>query len=359
MTDLQLQSLGMRGSARCVYRKSLAAPEAVGECECPAKPHAYVTFNPFCCLSTFFPLQKLLLIFLRIVPTFNIYSLIICCACKPSLDTTHPSVIPRLHNMSSIPPPKDTDNVDTLDSTPLEIFPLEEETHLLSEAHSEKTSANKTFASGDYSSAVQGYEKALASCPTYLEYDIAVLRSNIAACHIKLLEWKDAVESATQALDALDRIDPPRIATKEDEEGKGHIEEVDDAIEVRIAALTRTGKAINDVHKMRTKALLRRAKARREVGGWSSLQGSLEDYQALSKPPNVLTGLDREAVNKALKELPLALDEAKDREMKEMLGKLKQLGNGLLKPFGLSTDSFQFTKDEKSGGYSMGFNQGG
>lgn len=254
--------------------------------------------------------------------------------------------------------PTDPVNPGTLESTPPEIFPPEEESQLLSEAHAEKTSANKTFASGDYSSAVQGYEKALASCPTYLEFDIAVLRSNIAACHIKLSEWKDAVESATQALEALDRVDPPRIATKDGEEGDGHVEEINDATEARISALTRTGKTINDVHKLRTKALLRRAKARREVGGWSSLQGSLEDYQALSKSPNVLTGLDRETVNKALRELPVRLDEAKDREMKEMMGKLKQLGNGLLKPFGLSTENFQFTKDEKSGGYSMGFNQG-
>jgi len=245
---------------------------------------------------------------------------------------------------------------ETIESIP-EIFSKEEETQLLSEAHTQKTSANKIFASGDYSSAVQGYEKALASCPTYLEYDIAVLRSNIAACHLKLSEWKDAVESATQALEALDRVDPPRIAPKEGEEGDGHIEEIDEATEVRILALTRTGKTINDVHKLRTKALLRRAKARQEVGGWSSLQGSLDDYQALSKPPNVLGGLDREAVNKALRELPPKLNEAKDREMKEMMGKLKQLGNGILKPFGLSTDNFQFTKDERTGGYSMGFNQ--
>lgn len=40
----------------------------------------------------------------------------------------------------------------------------------------------------------------------------------------------------------------------------------------------------------------------------------------------------------------------------EMLMRL-QLGNGILKPFGLSTDNFNMVKDEKTGGYSMNFNQ--
>lgn len=249
------------------------------------------------------------------------------------------------------------------DETPsAEIFPPEEEQKLLSESQSEKATANATFTSGDYSTAIQGYEKALAVCPNYLEYDIAVLRSNIAACHIKLEEWKSAVDAATQALEALDRVDPPTKATAKDaqcKENGGEVEEVDDATEMRIAALTRTGHSTNDVHKMRTKALLRRAKARKEVGGWASLQGALEDYQALSKPPHVLTSLDKKTVQTALRELPPKLEETKNKEMSEMMGKLKQLGNGILKPFGLSTDNFQFTKDEKTGGYSMNFNQGG
>lgn len=262
-----------------------------------------------------------------------------------------------------MPSAKDTE----LDVAELEIFPPEEEASLLSETTAAKTTANKTFSSGDYSTAIQGYEKALSHCPTYLEYDIAVLRSNIAACHIKLAEWKEAVESATQALDALDRVDPPSTVAgigggKDGNENKGggEIEEVDDATEIRISALSRTGHSIQDIHKLRAKALLRRAKARREVGGWASLQGSLEDYQALSRPPNVnsLTGMDQKAVQAALRELPPKLEEVKNQEMADMMGKLKGLGNSLLKPFGLSTENFQFTKDESSGGYSMNFNQG-
>jgi tetratricopeptide (TPR) repeat protein len=261
-----------------------------------------------------------------------------------------------------------SDAVETrkTEATPMaapEIFPPDEEKQLLEESNTEKSSANKAFTTGEYSGAIQSYEKALAVCPTYLEYDIAVLRSNIAACHLKLEEWKQAVESATKALEALDRLDPPPIKEKDEREesngnsGGGIVGEVDDTTEVLLDALTRTNHTINDVHKLRTKALLRRAKARHEVGGWASLQGSLEDYQALAKPPNQLSSLDMKAVIAALKKLPQELEEAKNAEMADMMGKLKQLGNGILKPFGLSTDNFQFTKDEGSGGYSMNFNQ--
>lgn len=261
----------------------------------------------------------------------------------------------------SSPPRSPTLKPDPDEVPTIEVFSPEEESQLREESTAEKASANKIFTSGDYSSAIQGYEKALAVCPTYLEYDIAVLRSNIAACHIKLSEWKAAVDSATQALEALDRVDPPvGVAGKEDAQGGSvEVEEVDDATEARIAALSRTGHSMQHVHKMRTKALLRRAKARRELGGWSSLEGSHEDYQALSKPPHVLSSLDQKTVQAALRELPAQLDTAKNAEMAEMMERLKQLGNGILKPFGLSTDNFQFTKDEKSGGYSMNFNQGG
>jgi tetratricopeptide (TPR) repeat protein len=246
-------------------------------------------------------------------------------------------------------------------STP-EIFPPEEEKQLLEESNTEKASANKTFTSGDYNTAIQIYEKALAVCPTYLEYDIAVLRSNISACHLKLEQWKEAVESATKALEALDRVDPPVLKSeaKGDQQSEGQggvVGEVDDSTEVLLDALIRTGHGINDVHKLRTKAMLRRAKARHQVGGWASLQGSQEDYQALSKPPHQLSSLDQKAVQGALRKLPTELETAKNTEMADMMGKLKQLGNGILKPFGLSTDNFQFTQDQKSGGYSMNFNQ--
>ena len=62
-------------------------------------------------------------------------------------------------------------------------------------------------------------------------------------------------------------------------------------------------------------------------------------------------------VRAALSDLPPRIAVAKEAEMGEMMDKLKELGNGILKPFGLSTDNFKMVKDEKTGGYSMNFEQ--
>ncbi|KAI9728182.1 MAG: hypothetical protein M1828_004643 [Chrysothrix sp. TS-e1954] len=248
-------------------------------------------------------------------------------------------------------------------------FEPEEEAALLAESNTSKTHANSLFANASYSEAVQTYDKALASCPNYLDYELAVLRSNIAACHVKLSDWKAAVDAASQGLDCLERLDPmPKEASKIAADGRGQqpsdssspavAEEVDDATEERINALESSGHTRAEVQRIRIKALMRRAKARMEIGGWAALEEANKDYRTLSKMAE-LSNLDRKAVDTALRSLPPRLEAAKQQEMAEMMGKLKGLGNGILKPFGLSTDNFQFTKDEKSGGYSMNFNQDG
>lgn len=72
-----------------------------------------------------------------------------------------------------------------------------------------------------------------------------------------------------------------------------------------------------------------------------------------------LPATDRKTVRDALRILPPRVEEAQKGEMSEVMGKLKELGNGILKPFGLSTDNFSMAKDGSTGGYNLNFNQGG
>ncbi|KAF0331860.1 tetratricopeptide repeat protein 1, partial [Colletotrichum asianum] len=253
----------------------------------------------------------------------------------------------------------------------VEKFSPEEEASLLAEANANKAEANALFASSKYEAAINKYDEAVAVCPNYLDYDLAVLRSNISACHLKLEQWKDAISSATAALDGLDRIER-EAALEQERREKERAEEEDVEEEIVSSGASKAApapvgsddpeeaarkKRQEDVLRIRAKALMRRARARSEEGGWQNLAGAEEDYKALSKMTN-LAPADRKIVQTQLRVLPPRTKAAQEKETAEMWGKLKDLGNGILKPFGLSTDNFQMVKDEATGGYSMNFNQG-
>ncbi len=59
-------------------------------------------------------------------------------------------------------------------------------------------------------------------------------------------------------------------------------------------------------------------------------------------------------VNTSLRTLPAKISIQQEKEKDEMLSKLKELGNGLLGKFGLSTDMFKF-EQQPGGGYGMKF----
>lgn len=168
--------------------------------------------------------------------------------------------------------------------------------------------------------------------------------------------------------------------TKGQEESKNDMDGVveiagddEEAEQEELKRIQKRDEQRNNVARIRAKALMRRAKAKSQLGGWANLQGAEEDYKELTSmstlPPD-----DKRIVQKALRELPAKINQAKDKEMADMMGKLKdvssnavsssyyrhyltgpKLGNGILSPFGLSTDNFKFVQDPKTGGYSMNF----
>jgi tetratricopeptide (TPR) repeat protein len=146
---------------------------------------------------------------------------------------------------------------------------------LLAESNDYKTQANQLFSSSKYSEAISTYEKAISACPNYLYYGQAVLRSNIAACHVQLGDWKAAVKSATASLEALDHLDS-KPGTAEAHGTSGTAGEGSDSLTEDGESAAKPTCTQEDRDRIRVKALMRRARANSEIGGWSALQ-SAED----------------------------------------------------------------------------------
>lgn len=299
-------------------------------------------------------------------------------------------------------------------------FSPAEEASMLSASNTLKLAANKQFAARDYSSAISTYDKAIAELPIYLDYELAVLQSNISACHLAMGEWKEAVDSAEKGLDCLERefpMDKPKEKERDkNTDGNGNVknensqdamhddgqivELPDDTTEEKAAEMLKrldiSDQRKTDITRIRSKLLLRRARSKVMIcdqpksskpnattalntdtddpnprkqsspfsskstdppSHWSNLSTALLDYTTLSTPAyfSILPTSDRKTVLDMLRTLPPRVEAAKKKEVDEMMGKLKELGNGILKPFGLSTDMFKMTQDPATGGWSMGF----
>jgi hypothetical protein len=112
-----------------------------------------------------------------------------------------------------------------------------------------------------------------------------VLKSNVAACYLKLEDWKEAVKAATAAIDGLDKLqglgkfgkkshnDTETGAEAEEEEAE---EEIVSEGATKAEDTSDKGKRESDIERIRAKALMRRGRARSEQGGWSNLQGAEE-----------------------------------------------------------------------------------
>lgn len=330
----------------------------------------------------------------------------------------------------------------------------------LSTALNLKTRANALLSQADYSQALTLYERALAACPREHVYDCAVIRSNMAECHIREEGWKEAVDRAGEALEGLEELDAGLRVVEEEkavegvqgvegkaEEGDGKEKGVED---LETAALKLTLQESNagahapaekhaeaqqtpnptpsdpsdssipasaptpqQIRLLYYKTLYRRALASRAQQTWTTLSASQRDYtrllalspppittatsvslptasqslqnpqqnptspspspsqptsaphpsstsastsrpaplsRQLSLPPLPIPQSTQNNVLHALRELPAEIDRAQKGEMAEMWSKLKEVGDGVLRPFGLSTADFKVTQNDDGGG---------
>ncbi|KAG8185576.1 hypothetical protein JTE90_023278 [Oedothorax gibbosus] len=180
----------------------------------------------------------------------------------------------------------------------------EEIQKLKEEAITLKNSGNESFKKGDFKEAITFYTKAMNTCPLIYPSDRSILYANRAASRISIDKKEEAILDCNKAIE----LNPQYL-----------------------------------------KAILRRAQIHRKM---DSLEKSLEDYQKVLE----LDQSNAEA-RQACATLPAEITEKNEKLKTEMFGKLKELGNMCLKPFGMSTDNFKVVQDPNSGGYSINFQQ--
>lgn len=192
---------------------------------------------------------------------------------------------------------------DALKDRELTLTESEKET-LKEEAEKYKNKGNEYFKSGEYMQAISMYTQGIQTCPLAYSRERSILYANRAAAKSKCLEKESAISDCTKAI---------------------------------------------ELNPSYTKAYVRRGQLYEET---EKLDESLEDFKkVLTLEPG------HKEANNAVRRLPALIDERNEKLKTEMFGKLKDLGNMVLKPFGLSTNNFELEKNPDSGGYSVKFRQ--
>ncbi|NXD52827.1 TTC1 protein, partial [Corvus moneduloides] len=185
-------------------------------------------------------------------------------------------------------------------------MPEEEKQKRRKESKGLKEKGNEHFKKGDYGEAEDSYTKALQICPACFQKDRAVLFSNRAAAKMKqkCFKYNPGLWFCFPAVE----LDPHYV-----------------------------------------RALLRRAELYEKT---EKLDEALEDYKAVLERDQSV-----HQAREACMRLPQQIEERNEKLKKEMLDKLKDLGNLVLRPFGLSTENFQVKQDSSTGSYSINFVQ--
>ncbi|MCL4155488.1 UNVERIFIED_CONTAM: hypothetical protein GTU68_009350, partial [Idotea baltica] len=167
-----------------------------------------------------------------------------------------------------------------------------------------KNEGNAKFKESLFEEAAVTYTTGLKECPLSFKKDRAILYANRAAARSKLDEKKEAIKDCDKAIS----LDSTYL-----------------------------------------KAIQRRATLHRQL---DNLEEALKDFQKVleMEPGNA-------EARSAVMILPHQIEEKNEKLKAEMMGKLKDLGNMILKPFGLSTENFQLNQNSETGGYNINFNK--
>ncbi|KAM3956845.1 tetratricopeptide repeat protein 1 [Aphomia sociella] len=199
----------------------------------------------------------------------------------------------------------DTDSIDevSLKDTEMDLTDdQKEERRLIAEEL--KVTGNNAFKAEEYERSIEKYTEGLKICPLQSSQLRSVLYCNRSAAKMKLEKYNRAIKDCTKAIELDEKY---------------------------------------------LKAYLRRAQSYEAT---EKLDESLADFKKVLE----LDPSHKEAM-KATVRLPPLIEEKNEKLKTEMLGKLKDLGNMLLKPFGLSTENFQMEQDPESKGYKINFKQ--
>lgn len=199
----------------------------------------------------------------------------------------------------------DDDNEELIEENlkDLELSLTEEEKNIKKEdALKCKELGNSQFKESKFTLALDSYTEGLRICPLSFPRDRSILYSNRAATKAKLDRKKDAIKDCSKAI---------------------------------------------ELHDVYTKAILRRATLHQET---EQLDEALKDFQRVLE----LDPSNNEA-RYAVRVLPEQINERNEKLKTEMMGKLKDLGNMVLRPFGLSTNNFNLQQDSNTGGYNIQF----
>ncbi|XP_026051675.1 tetratricopeptide repeat protein 1-like [Carassius auratus] len=167
-----------------------------------------------------------------------------------------------------------------------------------------KEKGNTQFKSGEHVEAEESYTAALKVCPVCYSKERSILFSNRAAARMHQDKKDSAISDCSKAIE----LNPNYV-----------------------------------------RAILRRAELYEKT---DKLDEALEDYKTvLEKEPGI------PAAREACMRLPRQIEERNEKLKEEMMSKLKDLGNMILRPFGLSTSNFQVNQDTNTGSYSINFVQ--